>query len=68
MYAAKKVSTTWRLSPALSNQFTPWTPLAAAQVFEKGKEKLGGVHFLALQQTPDSGTVEGFFLLRERKK
>lgn len=39
-----------------------------AQIFEKGKEELGGLHFLALQQDENSEAVEGFFLLRERKK
>ena len=39
-----------------------------AQIFEKGKEELGGVHFLALQTSEESDGVEGFFLLRERKK
>ncbi|EWM28702.1 rna binding protein [Nannochloropsis gaditana] len=39
-----------------------------AQIFEQGKEKLGGVHFLALQTDEESDGVEGFFLLRERKR
>lgn len=39
-----------------------------AQIFEKGKEELGGVHFLALQKDPESEEVDGFFLLRERKR
>jgi len=39
-----------------------------AQIFEKGKEELGGVHFLALQTDENSDGVEGFFLLRERKR
>jgi hypothetical protein len=39
----------------------------SAQLFEQGKDKLGGVHFLALQEDEESEEVEGFFLLRERK-
>lgn len=38
----------------------------AAQLFEKGKEKLGGIHFLALQESPESEGVDGFFMLKER--
>jgi hypothetical protein len=39
-----------------------------AQIFEKGKAELGGIHFLAVQTSEESEEVEGFFLLRERKK
>ena len=39
-----------------------------AQIFEKGKEQLDGVHFLALQENEESEEVQGFFLLRERKR
>lgn len=38
------------------------------QLFEKGKEELGGLHFVALQESEESEDVQGFFLLRERKQ
>jgi len=38
-----------------------------AQAFEKGKESLNGIHFIAVQKTVEADEVEGFWLLRERK-
>lgn len=36
-----------------------------AQIFEKGKVKAKGFHFISVQFSPESEDVEGFWLLRE---
>jgi hypothetical protein len=36
-----------------------------AQIFEKGKAKADGYHFISVQFTPESEEVEGFWLLRQ---
>jgi hypothetical protein len=38
---------------------------AEAQAFENGKAAANGIHFLAVQEGPESDEVEGFWLLKE---
>ena len=39
---------------------------AEAANFEKGKQRLNGVHFVGVQTDPDADGIEGFFLLKEQ--
>ena len=56
------VSDSW----ILVNLTNPQT-LAEAKGFEEAKQKVGGVHFLAVQSSPESESFAGFWLLLERK-
>lgn len=38
---------------------------AEARAFQKGKEAVGGLHFLAVQKSEDTDDVDGFWLLTE---
>jgi hypothetical protein len=39
--------------------------LAEAQNFEQAKQKAQGIHFLAVQSSPESESFAGFWLLKE---
>ena len=56
------VSDSW----ILVNLTNPQT-LAEAKGFEAAKQKAGGVHFLAVQSSPESESFAGFWLLLERQ-
>lgn len=54
------VSDSWILANITDSQ-----TLAEAQGFEQAKQNAQGVHFLAVQATPDSESFAGFWLLKE---
>ena len=38
-----------------------------AEAWEQAKEEVGGLHFLAIQETPDAEVCAGLWLLLDRK-
>jgi hypothetical protein len=54
------INDNWILA-SLKNQQT----LAEAKAFEEAKQKASGVHFLAVQSSPEAESFAGFWLLQE---
>lgn len=54
------VSESWIVANIINNQ-----TLTEAEGFENSKQKANGVHFLAIQSSPESQSFAGFWLLKE---